>query len=66
MNIYLNGASRHIEDASSLQGLLQQLALGDKRVAVEVNRAIVPQSLHTDTILHPGDRVEIVEAIGGG
>ncbi len=50
----------------SVSGLLEHMQLAGKRVAVEVNREIVPRSLHADHQLSAGDRVEIVQAMGGG
>ena len=37
-----------------------------RRLAIEVNGEIIPRSAHADALLHDGDRVEIVQAIGGG
>ena len=66
MQILLNGEPRQIDAASSLATLLEQAGLGGRRVAVEVNGAIVPRSRHADHALADGDRVEIVQALGGG
>ncbi len=46
--------------------LLQEAGYAGRRVAVEVNREIVPRSRHDAHELSEGDRVEIVQAIGGG
>ncbi|KAF0805820.1 thiamine biosynthesis protein ThiS [Alcanivorax xiamenensis] len=46
--------------------LVQALNLSGRRLAVEVNRDIVPKSAHADHLLSDGDVVEIVHAIGGG
>ncbi|ARB44180.1 MULTISPECIES: sulfur carrier protein ThiS [Alloalcanivorax] len=46
--------------------LVQALNLSGRRLAVEVNRDIVPKSAHADHVLRDGDVVEIVHAIGGG
>jgi sulfur carrier protein len=46
--------------------LLAQTGHGERRVAVEVNREIVPRSRHGQHLLEDGDQVEIVQAIGGG
>ncbi|AFT68516.1 Thiamine biosynthesis protein ThiS [Alloalcanivorax dieselolei B5] len=46
--------------------LVQALNLSGRRLAVEVNRDIVPKSAHADHVLSDGDVVEIVHAIGGG
>jgi len=45
---------------------VRELTLEGKRIAVEVNGAIVPRSRYADTRLVAGDRVEIVGAVGGG
>ena len=66
MNITLNGASRDVPDQLSASELLQSLGLADKRLALEVNQAIIPRSTFDKHAIKPGDRVEIVHAIGGG
>lgn len=50
----------------TLAALLQELGLSERRVAVEVNREIVPRSRHGEHELKDNDRVEVVFAIGGG
>lgn len=66
MLIVLNGESREVADGIALAALVSQLGLAARRCAVERNGDIVPRSRHADTRLVPGDRVEIVHAIGGG
>jgi sulfur carrier protein len=66
ISIYVNGKEESVEDGLSVTGLLARLGFADKRVAVELNREIVPRSRHSETRLQAGDRVEIVQAIGGG
>ena len=66
MNISVNGENRTIEANSSLAQLLQALDLQGKRIAVEVNRDIVPRSEYDSFVLSDDDQVEIVNAIGGG
>ena len=66
MQIQLNGEPRELASATSVLQLLEQLGLVGRRVAVELNLDIVPRSAHATTILQPGDRVEVVHAIGGG
>jgi sulfur carrier protein len=66
MKILVNGAPREVADALRLTELLDELELAGKRVAVEVNEELVPRSLHAEHVLAEGDRVEIVQAIGGG
>lgn len=66
MKIQLNGAPQDIEPGTRLTALLLHEGLAERRVAVEVNGAIVPRGLHIEHVLHEGDRVEIVHALGGG
>ena len=66
MNIQLNGESHQLTTALSLQQLIAEVDLADKRLAIELNREIVPRSRFSDTVLKEGDIIEIVHAIGGG
>lgn len=66
MNVTVNGDSVHVPDHYTLQDLLVQLGLADKRVAVERNEEIVPRSQLSNAVLTEADRLEIVHAIGGG
>ncbi|MCK0715006.1 sulfur carrier protein ThiS [Chromohalobacter sarecensis] len=66
MHIQLNGDQRELASPLTISELIDQLALTGRRIAVEVNEEIVPRSQHAETRLSPGDRVEIVHAIGGG
>ena len=66
MNILVNGEKRTIEADASLESLLEVLDLQGKRIAVEVNRDIVPRSEYVSFVLSDNDHIEIVNAIGGG
>jgi sulfur carrier protein len=66
MNIIVNGSPRNVPDDLSASELILALGLASKRLAVEVNEEIVPRSRLETWRLSPGDRVEIVHAIGGG
>jgi len=66
MQITLNGEPRQIPEALTVAQLIEHLELGQRRVAVELNREIVPKSRHHDTPVGEGDVVELVTAIGGG
>ncbi|MCS3904149.1 thiamine biosynthesis protein ThiS [Methylohalomonas lacus] len=65
MQILVNGETTPLADHSSLADLIRELGLSG-RLAVEVNREIVPRSQFERHVLEEGDRVEIVNAIGGG
>ena len=64
--ISLNGKPSDIDDGTSLAALLNANGYAGRSVAVEINRDIVPKSAHAEKLLREGDRIEIVEAIGGG
>jgi sulfur carrier protein len=66
MQIQLNGDAKALADDSTLADLVAKLGLTGKRIAVEVNREIIPRSLHATHLLQEGDAVEVVHAIGGG
>lgn len=66
MRIQLNGEPFELPANQSVADLLQRLDLVGRRVAVELNKDIVPRSQHDSTRLAEDDRVEVVHAIGGG
>jgi sulfur carrier protein len=66
MNILLNGESRTLSNGTQLAQLVHELGLEGKRLAVEINREIIPRSQYANTELKNGDTIEIVHAIGGG
>jgi thiazole synthase len=66
MQILVNGETREVSEADNLQTLVETMGYGGRRIAVEVNREIVPHGTYSQCRLKAGDRVEIVQAIGGG
>lgn len=66
MQIKINGASRALEDALTVQKMAQLLDLNPTQVAIECNGAIVSRGNWESHSLHDGDEVEIVQFIGGG
>jgi sulfur carrier protein len=66
MKIRLNGECRELAENETVSGLIAILDLAGRRVAVEVNGAVVPKSEHGRYSLGEGDRVELIGAIGGG
>jgi sulfur carrier protein len=66
IEVLVNGAPRHLGDNDDIAALLESMGLAGKRVAVERNGEIVPRSLHNETPIADGDRIEIVVAVGGG
>jgi thiazole synthase len=66
INITLNGEHKSLAAAVTLATLLEQLGFDRRRIAVEVNREVVPQARHDEHTLRSGDTVEIVTLVGGG
>ncbi|HZR38074.1 MAG TPA: sulfur carrier protein ThiS [Nevskia sp.] len=66
MQIVVNGESASVSEGLSLAQLVAELRLGGQRLAIELNGDIVPRSRWPEVRLNPGDRAEIVRAIGGG
>ena len=66
MKITVNGQERALAAPVTVAVLLDTLDMTGKRVAVEVNREIVPRSQHAQFQINDQDRVEVVNAIGGG
>ena len=66
MKLVINGEERSVGPALTLAGLVEQLGMKQDRVAVELNRNIVPREQWDETSLSEGDRLEIVHFVGGG
>ncbi len=66
VEITLNGESYPLETPLSVIDLLARLEIDPRRVAIEHNLAIVRRHLFPDTVVRDGDRVEIVNFVGGG
>lgn len=66
MMILLNGDHRALSNGQTVAGLLAELGLDRRKVAIERNEEIVPRSAYDGTTLTDGDAIEIVHFIGGG
>ncbi len=66
ISIQLNGEQRSIPTGLSLNGLLETLQLDPRKVAVERNLEIAPRSDYDAIEIRAGDRLEIVQFVGGG
>ena len=64
--IVVNGETRPLPAPGTVAALLAELGMTGRRIAVERNGEIVPRSRHETEALVPGDRLEIVVAVGGG
>ena len=66
MEIILNGEPRQVSDGITAAGLVELLGLEGRRYAMEINGELLPKSAHAGHRLTAGDRIEIVQAVGGG
>jgi sulfur carrier protein len=66
MKLTVNGEERAVPEGLTLVGLLAHLGVDAQRVAIEVNRALVPRARHAEQRLTENDVVEIVTFVGGG
>ena len=66
MKVVLNGREREVPEGATVLALLEEAGIDRGRVAVEVNREVVPKTRHGERRLAAGDRVEIVTMVGGG
>jgi thiamine biosynthesis protein ThiS len=66
MLLIINGDSREFADGLTVSALVDELAMRGDRLAIELNRDIVPRTRWTETTLKDGDKLEIVHFVGGG
>jgi sulfur carrier protein len=66
LQIRVNGEPRTLGAAACLADLIEALGLTGRKLAVAVNREVVPRAQYRARRLAEGDRVEILEAVGGG
>jgi sulfur carrier protein len=66
LTLTVNGEARIVPVGTSVAGLLAEIGLAERKVAVERNLEIVPRSQYAATMLGAGDAIEIVHFIGGG
>ena len=66
MDITVNNTTRTIAANSTIAELLQQMQLDISRIAIEHNGNILSREQVAATVLHEGDKLEIVSFVGGG
>ena len=62
----MNGDAQTLASPATVATLIDRLEMSGRRVAVAVNRKIVVRGAYAETSLSDGDRIEILEAVGGG
>ncbi len=66
ITVNINGEAQEIDSGSTLTELMATLGINPKGVAVEINKEVVPKSLHHKTAIKDGDTIEIIRMTGGG
>ena len=66
LRITLNGEPYDLDEPLSVADLLVRLSIDPRRVAVEHNLVILKRLRFGETLIQDGDRVEIVNFVGGG
>jgi len=64
--VRVNGEDREVRAGITVAELLRELGFGGRRVAVALNREVVPRAAHEERGIAAGDRIEVLEAVGGG
>ena len=66
MKLQINGEERTFDGQFTLSRLIESLGMKSDRVAIELNREIIPRDRWADTTLNDGDELEMVHFVGGG
>jgi len=66
VNIVINGIKKNYKTNLTLEALLIDLGHVNKKVAVEINKEIIPRSQLKNKLVVDGDKIEIINAVGGG
>lgn len=66
MQVTINGEARSLDETMTIRYLIETLGLNPETIAVERNREIVKRSRFDDQLVEDGDRIELVEFVGGG
>jgi thiamine biosynthesis protein ThiS len=66
ITITLNGDPYRLEREISVAQLVELLRMKPNRVAVEINRDVVPKVRYAETMIRAGDVVEVISFVGGG
>ena len=66
MTVTINGEAHALEAPLSVRALLERFELDPRKIAVERNLEIVPRSAYAKVEVKDGDRLEIVQFVGGG
>ena len=66
MRFELNGESQDVPEPLNVHELLARFGLPERRIAVAINAEVVPRSEFGRAEIREGDRIEVIQAVGGG
>ncbi|MBI5207953.1 MAG: sulfur carrier protein ThiS [Candidatus Firestonebacteria bacterium] len=66
IKVILNGENRIINSNLTVSGLLKELELEARKVAIEVNLKVISKPAYDSTAINNADRIEIIHLVGGG
>ena len=66
MNIYVNNQNIEVAQEITISQLLDIQKVKTTYIAIEINNEIIPKSEYLNHIIHDGDKIEIITAVGGG
>ena len=66
MEILVNGEKISLPEDSNIEDLIVHLGYQNQRIAIEINESIIPKSNHSFFLLKDLDKVEVINAVGGG
>lgn len=66
LTLLVNGDPQEVPEGCTVGALLVQLGVERQRIAVAVNREVIPRRAFASLVLAAGDRVEVLRAVGGG
>jgi len=66
VEILVNGEKISLPKDSSIEDLIVHLGYQNQRIAIEINESIIPKSIHSSFLLQDLDKVEVINAVGGG
>lgn len=66
MTVVVNGKPRSVPEDSTVDDVVAALTSDPRGVAVAVNGEVVPRAAWAATVVHDGDRIEVLTAVQGG
>jgi sulfur carrier protein len=66
VEILVNSKKISLPDDSNIEDLIVYLGYQNQRIAIEINESIIPKSNHSSFLLQELDKVEVINAVGGG